>query len=207
MSPSVFELTGPEEAALATAEEALDRGELVVLPTDTVYGLAARPDLVEATGRLFRAKARPRGQTLPVLTATTEEARPVGSLGRQAARLAERFWPGGLTLVVPRRPAAASWDLGEERATVALRVPDHPVAQALLARTGPLAVTSANRSGMPTPTDCDGVRRELGDAVAVYLCAGTFTPVPSTIVDLTGSEPRVLRAGALAPDEVLDALR
>jgi L-threonylcarbamoyladenylate synthase len=207
MSPSVFELTGPEEAALAAAEEALDRGELVVMPTDTVYGLAARPDLAEATTRLFEAKARSRGQTLPVLASTSEEAGIVGSLDRQGAMLAERFWPGALTLVVPRRPAAASWDLGEERATVALRVPDHPVARSLLARTGPLAVTSANRSGMPTPTDCDGVRRELGDAVAVYLCAGTFTPVPSTIVDLTGPEPKVLRAGALAPDEVLDALR
>ena len=205
--PSVFELTGPDEAATAAAREALDRGELVVLPTDTVYGLAARPDLVDGTARLFEAKARSRGQTLPVLAATTEEAGAVGSLDGRGARLAERFWPGGLTLVVPRRPAAASWDLGEERATVAVRVPDHRVALALLARTGPLAVTSANRSGTPTPTDCDRVRVELGDAVAVYLCAGTLTPVPSTIVDLTGPEPRVLRAGALAPDEVLDALR
>ena len=205
--PPVFELTEPGDAALDAAEQALARGDLVVLPTDTVYGVAARPDVAGAPDRVFEAQRRRRGLTLPVLAADLEQAGRVGSLDPRANTVAERFWPGALTLVLPREPAAASWDLGEERATVALRVPDHPVALALLARTGPLAATSANRSGRATPDDCVGVREELGDAVAVYLCAGTLSAVPSTIVDLTGQEPRVLRAGALAPGEVLDALR
>jgi L-threonylcarbamoyladenylate synthase len=205
--PAVFDLSGPEDAALVAAAGAVTRGEAVVLPTDTVYGLASRPDSAAATDRLFAAKGRPRELSLPVLAAGAGEAGGVGVLSRTAERLAERFWPGALTLVVPRAPAAMSWDLGEERTTVALRVPDHPVALALLRRTGPLATTSANRSGRPTPEDCDGVRRELGDAVAVYLCAGRLSPVPSTIVDLSGPEPRVVRAGALEPGEVLKALR
>lgn len=205
--PAVFELTEPEAPALDAAEEGLARGELIVLPTDTVYGVGARPDVAGATARVFDAKRRPRGLTLPVLAADPAQARRVGSIDPRGEVLAERFWPGALTLVVARGPAAVSWDLGGERGTVALRVPDHPVALALLARTGPLAVTSANRSGRATPADCQGVRRELGDAVAVYLCAGVLSPVPSTIVDLTGPGPRVLRAGALAPGEVLEALR
>ncbi len=205
--PAVFELTEPEDAALAVAADAVARGEAVVLPTDTVYGVAARPDQAAATERLFRAKGRPRDLTLPVLASGLEEARRVGSLSGPGQRLAERFWPGALTLVVPRAPGAASWDLGSERATVALRVPNHPIALALLRRAGPLAATSANRSGRPTPEDCGGVRRELGDAVAVYLCAGRLSPMPSTIVDVSGPEPRVVRAGALDPDEVLRALR
>jgi tRNA threonylcarbamoyl adenosine modification protein (Sua5/YciO/YrdC/YwlC family) len=205
--PSVFELREPEEAPLSAAAESLARGEAVVLPTDTVYGLAARPDDAAATDRLFRAKGRPRDLSLPVLAAGLEDARRVGSFPPTGERLAERFWPGALTVVVPRADAATSWELGSERTTVALRVPDHPVALALLRRAGPLAVTSANRSGRPTPEDCDGVRRELGDAVAVYLCAGRLSPVPSTIVDLSGPEPRLVRAGALDPDEVLGALR
>ncbi len=205
--PAVFELTGPEAEALAAAEEALARGQLVVLPTDTVYGVGVRPDLAGATDLLFRAKGRPRDLTLPVLAAGIEEAGMIGSMDGRAAALASRFWPGAITLVVPRSPVAAAWDLGAERGTVAVRVPDDAVALALLARTGPLAVTSANRSGRPTPEGCDGVRRELGEAVAVYLCAGRRWPVPSTIVDLSGPEPRVLRAGAIRPDEVLKALR
>jgi L-threonylcarbamoyladenylate synthase len=205
--PPVFELTGPEAPALEAAEEALARGALVVLPTDTVYGVAARPDVPGATARVFEAKRRPRGLTLPVLGAEVSQVRSVGTIDRRAEVLAERFWPGPLTLVVARGHVASSWDLGAERGTVAIRVPDHPVAGALLARTGPLAVTSANRAGRATPADCEGVRRGLGEAVAVYLCAGVLSPVPSTIVDLTGPQPRVLRAGALAPGEVLEALR
>jgi tRNA threonylcarbamoyl adenosine modification protein (Sua5/YciO/YrdC/YwlC family) len=204
---AVFELTEPDERALSVAAEAVARSEAIVLPTDTVYGVACRPDAAAATDRLFRAKGRPRDLSLPVLAADLDNARQVGSLPSTAERLTERFWPGALTLVVPRAAASASWDLGSARATVALRVPAHPVALALLRRTGPLAATSANRSGRPTPEDCRGVRRELGDSVAVYLCGGRLSPVPSTIVDLSGGEPRVVRAGALDSDEVLRTLR
>jgi L-threonylcarbamoyladenylate synthase len=180
----------------AGAVQALARGELVVLPTDTVYGLAARPQLPEATARLFEAKGRSRDLTLPVLLADRDGAGLVGTLDDRARRLAERFWPGPLTLVL------------NERGTIGVRVPDHDRTRALLAETGPLAVTSANMSGEPTPPDCDGVRSVLGDAVAVYLCDDPRPPgPPSTVLDLTGPDPRVLREGGLDPQTVLATLR
>jgi L-threonylcarbamoyladenylate synthase len=190
------------------AVEALARGGLVVVPTDTVYGVAARPDLAEATARVFAAKGRPRDLTLPVLAADAEAAGLAGALDERALRLARRFWPGPLTLVVPRTGMSMPWDLGEGRDTVGLRVPDHRRTRALLTETGPLAVTSANRSGEPTPPDCDGVKAALGDAVEVYVCddprpAGP----PSTVLDLTGPEPRILRQGALDSETLLVSLR
>lgn len=190
------------------AVEALARGGLVVVPTDTVYGVAARPDLPEATARVFAAKGRPRDLTLPVLAADAAAAGLAGVLDERALSLAERFWPGPLTLVVPRTETSTPWDLGEGRDTVGLRVPDHRWTRALLGETGPLAVTSANRSGEPTPPDCDGVRAALGEAVEVYVCddprpAGP----PSTVLDLTGPEPRVLREGALDRETLLTPLR
>jgi tRNA threonylcarbamoyl adenosine modification protein (Sua5/YciO/YrdC/YwlC family) len=190
------------------AADALARGGLVVVPTDTVYGVAARPDLPEATARVFAAKGRPRDLTLPVLAAGAEAAGLAGHLDERALSLAGRFWPGPLTLVVPRTESSAPWDLGEGRDTIGLRVPDHRWTRALLAETGPLAVTSANRSGEPTPPDCEGVRAALGEAVEVYVCddprpAGP----PSTVLDLTGPEPLVLREGALDRETLLAPLR
>jgi L-threonylcarbamoyladenylate synthase len=190
------------------AVEALARGGLVVVPTDTVYGVAARPDLPEATARVFAAKGRPRDLTLPVLAADAEAAGLAGALDERALGLARRFWPGPLTLVVPRTDMSMPWLLGEGRDTVGLRVPDHRRTRALLTETGPLAVTSANRSGEPTPPDCDGVKAALGDAVEVYVCddprpAGP----PSTVLDLTGPEPRILRQGALDSETLLASLR
>jgi L-threonylcarbamoyladenylate synthase len=170
--------------------------------------VAARPDLPEATARVFGAKGRSRDLTLPVLAADAAAAGRAGVLDRRALGLAERFWPGPLTLVVPRTEASRLWDLGEDRDTIGLRVPDHLGTRALLAETGPLAVTSANRSGEPTPPDCDGVRASLGEAVEVYVCddprpAGE----PSTVLDLAGPEPRVLREGALDRETLLSPLR
>lgn len=192
---------------VSAAVGALARGELVVLPTDTVYGVAARPDLPDATARIFAAKARPRDLTLPVLVADPGDADRVGSLDDRGRLLADRFWPGPLTMVVRRTEASAGWDLGGDRDTIGLRVPDHPATRALLRRVGPLAVTSANRSGEPTAPDCDGVRAALGEAVAVYVCddprpAGP----PSTVLELTGPDPKVLRRGTLDPETVLAAL-
>ncbi len=189
------------------AAEALARGELAVLPTDTVYGVASRPDRAEATARIFAAKGRPRGLTLPVLVGEPADAARIGVLDERCLLLAERFWPGPLTLVVERTEVSTGWDLGEDRGTIGLRVPDHDRTRVLLAETGPLAVTSANRSGEPTPPDCDGVRAVLGDAVTVYVCddprpAGP----PSTVLDLTGPDPRVLREGALDRRTLLAAL-
>ncbi|HEX2031051.1 MAG TPA: L-threonylcarbamoyladenylate synthase [Actinomycetota bacterium] len=195
----------PSGPGLEAAERAMAAGGLVVFPTDTVYGVAARPELTPATARLFDAKGRPRTLTLPVLAAALEQARTVAVFDARAEVLAERFWPGGLTIVLPRTERAAGWDLGDEGATVGVRVPAHEGALALLRRTGPLAVTSANRSGEPTPTTCEGVRQALGDAVAVYLCGGSTSNAASTVVDLTGGQPRILRHGTLPGNEVLAA--
>lgn len=194
--------------AVLDAAAALRSGDLVVLPTDTVYGIAARPDRAEATARLFTAKGRPRDLELPVLVPDVATARTVARFDARAERLAARFWPGALTIVVPRAAASEGWDLGGDPTTVGVRVPRHPLALAVLALAGPLAVTSANRSGEPTPADGDGVVAVFGEAVAVYLLdAEPLAGAASTVVDLAHGEARVLRAGAIDPDEVLAALR
>jgi L-threonylcarbamoyladenylate synthase len=200
----VLEVDGPLDPGVDAAAEALALGELVVLPTDTVYGVAARPDLPEATRRLFDAKRRPRDLTLPVLVAGTGDARRVAWMDVRADKLAARYWPGALTLVLPRTPLSMPWELGEDRETVGVRVPANEVALELLSRTGPLAATSANRSGQPTPSDCEGVRAVLGEAVSVYLCTGPVDDdVPSTVVDLSGPESRVLREGAISSSDIM----
>jgi L-threonylcarbamoyladenylate synthase len=204
----IVEVTDGLENGVRAAASALDRGELAVFPTDTVYGVAARPDVPGATERIFEAKRRPRGLTLPVLAATIEDAETVAALDDRARRLADRFWPGGLTIVLSRTARSRGWDLGDQRETVGVRLPSNDIALALLQRTGPLAVTSANRSGERTPKDCDGIRAVLGDVVAIYLCSVTVSgDVPSTVVDLTGAEPRIVRTGAVPPAAVLEALR
>lgn len=206
--PVIFREDADAEEAIDTAEEALARGALIVLPTDTVYGVAARPDLPEATERLFEAKRRPRDLTLPVLVAGTADAESVAVLDDRALTLAHQFWPGGLTIVLPRSGTAKEWDLGAARETVGVRVPAHGLAIALLARTGPLAVSSANLSGEPTPAECGGLQGAFGSDVDVYLCVGLSNgDRPSTIVDLTETEPRFLRAGVIPPDDILVALK
>ena len=203
----VFDVSSSAGDALDPAEAALARGGIVVLPTDTVYGVAGRPDVPGATDRLFVAKRRPRDLTLPVLVASSSDAGAVAVFDERARVLAERYWPGALTMVLPRADRARGWELGDERTTVGVRVPAHDAALALLRRTGPLAVTSANVSGEPTAPDCDGVLAALGDAVDVYLCAGTLSGgVASTVLDLSGSEAKVLREGALPPGELLAAI-
>jgi L-threonylcarbamoyladenylate synthase len=196
----------PPEEAIEAAARAVRAGELVVVPTDTVYGLGARPDRKKATALLFVAKRRPRDLTLPVLAADVEDAARVGVLDDRARALADKFWPGGLTLVLPRTELARRWDLGDEKRTVGVRVPDHLVTLDLLRTTGPLAVTSANLSGQATPSDCPGVRALFGQAVAVYLCAGPLGGFASTVVDLSGSEPRIVREGAIPSADLAPVL-
>lgn len=191
------------EEAVQAATRAVRRGELVVLPTDTVYGIAADAFDPAAVRRLLRAKGRGREMPPPVLVsaATTLDALAVGVPG-YARALVESFWPGPLTLVC-RQQASLQWDLGDTRGTVAVRMPDHPVALEVLERTGPLAVSSANLTGQPAATDADEAERMLGDRVAVLLDGGpTPGSVPSTIVDVTGDQGRVLRPGALDLDEL-----
>jgi L-threonylcarbamoyladenylate synthase len=196
-----------DDDALSASVRILGEGGLVAFPTETVFGVAARPDVPEATARIFAAKDRGRNLTLPVLAADAVTAWSVGAANDTARRLAARFWPGPLTLVLPRTDRSASWELGNDLQTVGVRVPDHPTAGELLARTGPLAGTSANRSGEPTPNDCRGVRGVLGDTVGVYLCGG---PPPqgtaSTIVAVDGGEWRVLREGLIGPAEIAETL-
>lgn len=192
---------------IGEAVDAALAGALIVLPTDTVYGIGTRPDDPDATARLFEAKGRPRDLELPVLVATRGQASEIATFDDRAEALAGRFWPGALSLVLPRAERSRGWDLGEDRGTIAVRMPHDPLALAVLARTGPLAVTSANRSGAATPATCEELRAVFGDLVEVYLCAEEpLGDVPSTVVDLTGPEPRVLRAGAVSPGSLDEAL-
>jgi L-threonylcarbamoyladenylate synthase len=186
------------EAGIANAALAVQRGQLVVLPTDTVYGVGADAFSPAAVQRLLEAKGRGRDMPPPVLVSapTTLDALAVG-VPAYARALVEQLWPGPLTVVCRQQPSL-QWDLGETRGTVAVRMPDHEVALELLARTGPLAVSSANKSGMPAATDADAAEDMLGDSVEVLLDGGVSPGgEASTIVDVTGETGRVLRLGAI----------
>jgi L-threonylcarbamoyladenylate synthase len=200
-------------AGMRHARQALSRGELVVLPTDTVYGIAADAFNARAVAALLAAKGRGRQQPPPVLVAGVSTLRAlVAEVPEAVDRLVEEFWPGGLTIVLPSQPSL-SWDLGETHGTVAVRMPAHNIALELLEETGPLAVSSANRTGMPAAVTIDQARDMLGDSVAVYLDAGpSATGVASTIVDATrlvGAAERlvgVLREGAVSRERLRDVL-
>ncbi|HET6817684.1 MAG TPA: L-threonylcarbamoyladenylate synthase [Mycobacteriales bacterium] len=192
-------LDAERAGGLVEAGSAIRRGDLVVMPTDTVYGVAADAFNPSAVNLLLAVKGRGRDMPVPVLVASRQMADAVvESMSDEARALAEEFWPGALTLVVRHTPHLA-WDLGETRGTVAVRVPDHPLAISLIEQTGPLAVSSANRTGNPPPLTAMDARLQLGSAIAVYLDAGpaSAAALPSSIVDVTGEEPRLLRAGAL----------
>ena len=189
------------------AADAALRGEAIALPTDTVYGVGTRPDDATATARLFALKGRPGDLELPVLVPSAAAARAIAVFDERASALAGRFWAGPLTLVLPRAEKSRGWALGGDEETIGVRMPHHGLALAVLARTGPIAVTSANQSGKPTPSTCEGVQDVFGDRVAVYLCDATpLAGAASTVVDLVHGEPRFVRVGALAPAEVLAAL-
>jgi tRNA threonylcarbamoyl adenosine modification protein (Sua5/YciO/YrdC/YwlC family) len=201
VTTQTFDCTGSDLGeALSAAAAAVRRGHLVVLPTDTVNGVGADAFSPVAVNLLLAAKGRGRDMPVPVLVASEAMVDAVVDRMPEAGRaLAAAFWPGALTLVVRHTPHL-SWDLGESRGTVAVRMPDHPLAVELIERTGPLAVSSANRSGHPPATTVLEARMQLGASVAVYLDGGPTPDVaePSTIVDLTDeAAPRVLREGAL----------
>jgi len=202
---TILDATDPQGwgPALDEAVNAVQRGALVVLPTDTVYGVGADAFDPEAVAALLAAKGRGRHQPPPVLVGGL---RTLDGLARdvsaEARALAARFWPGGLTIILDAQPSLA-WDLGDTHGTVALRQPDHPAALALLQRTGPLAVSSANLSGRPPATTAAEAHEQLGTAVAVYLDGGTAPGgVASTIVDATSGRLRLVRSGAI-PIEAL----
>ncbi|HYO85939.1 MAG TPA: L-threonylcarbamoyladenylate synthase [Dermatophilaceae bacterium] len=185
------------------AVEAVRVGHLIVLPTDTVYGVAADAFDPVAVASLLAAKGRGPQMPPPVLVPSPWTVDGLATDVPDWARaLLDRFWPGPLTLVLQAQPSLR-WDLGETNGTVALRMPDHPVALAVLAHTGPLAVTSANRTGRPAAGTVAEAEGQLGDAVAIYLDAGTAPGlVASTILDATGDGPVILRAGALSREDI-----
>jgi L-threonylcarbamoyladenylate synthase len=196
------------ETAIEAAARAVQQGSLVILPTDTVYGVGADAFDHAAVQALLDAKGRGREMPPPVLVSavTTLEALASG-VPAYVEALTEEFWPGPLTLVCTQQPSL-TWDLGETRGTVAVRMPDHEIALALLERTGPLAVSSANLSGLPAATEAEAAEGMLGESVEVLLDGG---PSPkgesSTILDVRASQPRLLRLGALSVAELNDVIQ
>lgn len=204
-----FDMANPVERArgLDQAAGAVGRGALVVLPTDTVYGLGADAFAPAAVAALLAAKGRGRDMPVPVLVGSPRTLDGIGyGVGSTARELVAAFWPGALTLVCAAQPSL-QWDLGETGGTVAVRMPLHPVAIELLVRTGPMAVSSANRTGLPPARTCAQAVEQLGEAVAVYLDGGpSGHAAPSTIVDVTGDNPRLLRPGAVAVERLREVV-
>jgi L-threonylcarbamoyladenylate synthase len=201
--PFATESAEDRENAIEAASLAIQRGELVVLPTDTVYGVAADAFDPAAVRSLLAAKGRGREMPPPVLVsaASTIDALAV-NIPDYARALVDAFWPGPLTLVCHQQ-SSLQWDLGDTRGTVAVRMPDHDIALEILERTGPLAVSSANRTGMPAATDADQAMEMIGEEVAVIVDGGTSPGgAASTIVDATGPQGRILRRGALSLEQL-----
>ena len=205
----VYDCARPQERkdGLQAAASAVRAGDLVVIPTDTVYGIGSDAFSLSAVHGLLAAKGR--GPEMPVGVLVGSWSTIDGlvlSVPQQARALIEAFWPGDLSIVLRHAPSL-SWDLGATRGTVMVRMPLHPVAIELLRETGPMAVSSANVTGKPPASTVTEARDQLGDSVRVYLDGGpSGDPVPSTIVDLTGDEPVVLREGAVPIDSVREVL-
>ena len=199
MTSSVAGTLADGPAARLAAIRVLRDGGIVALPTDTVYGLAVAMATEGGIERLFEAKRRPADRAVAVLLADAEQAGTMADLTPVARRLADAFWPGGLTLVLAQRPDRPLPDaLTGGRSTIGVRVPDHPAPRALAAALGPLPTTSANISGEPEAADAAAIERLFGDAVDLILDGGPAHGGPaSTVVDATGVEPRVLREGAI----------
>jgi L-threonylcarbamoyladenylate synthase len=195
-------------AARAEAVTLLRAGRIVAIPTDTVYGIAADLALPDAIERLFAAKDRPPEKAVAVLLADAAQSGVLGVVGPAAAVLAARFWPGGLTLVLPvRAEARLPRVLAAGAPTIGVRVPDHPVPRALAAALGPLPTTSANRSGEADARDAAEIAARLGDALALVIDGGPIHGGPaSTVIDCSGERPAILRVGAIRPAEIAAAL-
>jgi tRNA threonylcarbamoyl adenosine modification protein (Sua5/YciO/YrdC/YwlC family) len=177
-----------------------------VLPTDTVYGVAALPTVAGATGRLFALKGRAADVPIAVLVADMQQAATVAEVSDRSRSVLTVFWPGPLTAVLPRQPSFAA-ALGSVAETVGVRCPDHDFVRAVAARVGPIATTSANRHGEPTAVDAVAAAASLDGDVAVVVDGGRCDGTPSTVVDLTVWPPRVLRAGAISESDVVRATK
>jgi L-threonylcarbamoyladenylate synthase len=205
----VYDCADPDQRkrGISSAVGTLKAGRLVVMPTDTVYGIGADAFDSAAVSALLSAKARGRDMPVGVLVGSWHTIEGLVYLMPEGAReLIRAFWPGALSLVVQQAPSL-SWDLGDARGTVMLRMPLHPVAIELLREVGPMAVSSANVSGQSPAVDVDGARNQLGDLVEVYLDAGpSAQQAASTIVDLTGESPRILRPGPVSTERIAEVL-
>jgi L-threonylcarbamoyladenylate synthase len=196
-----------DSSALAAAAAALRAGEVVVVPTDTVYGLAARPDDADAVDMIYRAKHRPDRLQLPVMASSLDQVRQLGvAFTDAAAALADRWWPGPLTLAFGFSPASSRppWLAGREE--VAVRIPQHDFLLALTRLTGVLVVTSANRHGSPTPASATEAASQLAPHVGLAIDGGALDAVPSTLVNVHVARPTVEREGAIAHDDIVAAL-
>jgi L-threonylcarbamoyladenylate synthase len=205
----VFDCADPEQRSrgIASAAAAVKNGGVVVLPTDTVYGIGADAFDSSAVAALLSAKGRGRDMPVGVLVGSWHTIDGLALMVPQSTRdLIRAFWPGALSLVVRQAPSL-QWDLGDARGTVMLRMPLHPVAIELLREVGPMAVSSANVSGRPSAVDAGEARSQLGDLVDVYLDAGPAAQqAASTILDLTGPEPRILRSGPVSAEGIAAVL-
>jgi tRNA threonylcarbamoyl adenosine modification protein (Sua5/YciO/YrdC/YwlC family) len=206
---TTFDCSDPvaRRSGLEAAAHAARAGGLVVMPTDTVYGIGADAFDAAAVRALLAAKGRGPDMPVPVLVGSWSTIDGlVMAVPPTARTLIEAFWPGGLSLVVEHAPSL-SWDLGDARGTVMIRMPLHPVALDLLRLVGPMAVSSANRSGSPPATTAAAAHTQLGDDVSVYLDAGDSPiGVASTVIDLTADIPRVLRQGAVSVERIRDVI-
>ena len=193
-----------DETAIRRAIQVLKGGGLVAFPTDTVYGVGAHAFMPKAVEKLYTAKIRPRDKAIPILLARVEDLNLVAEeIPEVAWELMERFWPGGLTLVLPKKAAVPDM-VTAGQPNVAVRVPDHPVPRALIEGLGaPLAATSANLSGHPSPITAEEVRAELGGRIELVLDGGKCPGgIPSTVLDLTADPPAILRQGAVAAEAI-----
>jgi L-threonylcarbamoyladenylate synthase len=199
--------TADRDRGIAAAVEAVKSGELVVLPTDTVYGIGADAFTPHAITALHNARGADQRVPPPVLVGSRHTLDGlVYSLPKAARELADAFWPGALTIMVEHSPSL-HWDLGDTGGVVGVRMPLHPVALEVLREVGPMAVTTANRVGQPAPLTAEEARDQLEYSVRIYLEAGpAVDPAPSTIVDVTGDAPRVLRDGAVPLEKLRDVV-
>jgi L-threonylcarbamoyladenylate synthase len=188
----------PSRQVVARAAAALQAGEVVVLPTETVYGLAALPAVPGATARLFALKGRSADVPLAVLCADATQALALADRpDERVHQVAERYWPGPLTLVLRRRPGLG-YELGEPADTIGVRCPDHALVQAVAREVGPIATTSANRHGEPTPETAAEVAAVFGEGVALVLDGGPCAGVPSTVLDAVSEQWKLLRRGEVS---------
>lgn len=209
MSTTSYNCTNEQQRVegLAHAQKAIAAKQIIVMPTDTVYGVAADAFSPQAVATLLAAKGRGRNMPPPVLIPRIGTMEGLATeISDDARKLAEKYWPGPLTLIFHAQPTL-TWDLGETKGTVALRVPDDQLALDLLTITGPLAVSSANRTGQAAAQTGSEARSQLAESVEVYLEGGFrplegTDPTPSTIVDATGLRLRVVREGAISLEEI-----